>query len=177
MSSIIKCYGLLWRADWVSWNATPRSSNLLLGRNVRSKSQVVDMKDQTGIYVLYQGDNMVYVGQSGARQQKLYQRLKAHKSDHLSGRWDTFSWFGLRKVINNGAALAAPTKKAAHLTIAQALNEIEAVLIAAAEPRLNKNSGNVKKHTTQYVQIRDDERLGPTEPEMLRRILEQLDSK
>jgi hypothetical protein len=68
-------------------------------------------------------------------------------------------------------------KKEAHLTIAQALNEIEAVLIAAAEPRLNKNFGNVKKHTTQYVQIRDDERLGPTEPEMLRRILEQLDSK
>jgi hypothetical protein len=40
---------------------------------------------------------MVYAGQVGSGNQKL-DRLEQHRRDSLAGRWNKFSWFGLRRV-------------------------------------------------------------------------------
>lgn len=55
-----------------------------------------------------------------------------------------------------------------------ALNHIEAVLIASAEPSLNKQGGRFGKSAKRYLQIRDG-RLGPTESEMLRELWKRRD--
>ena len=53
-----------------------------------------------------------------------------------------------------------------------ALNQIEAALIASAEPSLNKQGGQFCKNR-KFLQVRD-ERLGPTEKEMIKFVYEQL---
>ena len=82
---------------------------------------------------------MIYVGQPGSGNQRLFGRLKRHRRDALAGRWDHFSWFGLRRVKANGELSTEKLKATA--TIATALNHMEAVLISAAEPSLNKQGG------------------------------------
>ncbi len=51
-----------------------------------------------GVYALYADYELVYVGQTGAGNQRLFRRLRDHKKDHLSERWNRFSWFGTQWV-------------------------------------------------------------------------------
>ncbi len=44
----------------------------------------------TGIYVLYNGDNIHYIGLS---KKSLRGRLKQHMNDRHSGKWDNFSFY------------------------------------------------------------------------------------
>lgn len=117
--------------------------------------------------MLYKGHDIIYVGQAGARNSKLFGRLKNHRKDFLANRWDRFSWFGLRRVLSSGK-LSTETDRA-KASIATALNHIEAVLIAAAEPSLNKQGGRFGRNTVRFLQSRD-ERLGPTQEQMLRAV-------
>ena len=52
------------------------------------------LHDRSGIYALYKGDDLYYVG-LGTR---LHSRLRRHLRDRLSGKWDSFSVFVIRKI-------------------------------------------------------------------------------
>jgi len=86
-------------------------------------------------------------------------RLPVHRergtylSDHLSERWDRFSWFGTQRVTNAGQ-LSVDTA-AVHEEIAAVLNILEATAIAIAEPRLNLQRGKWGD-AKQYFQICSD---------------------
>lgn len=110
---------------------------------------------------------MVYVGQAGAGNQKLFARLKNHTRDALSGRWNQFSWFGIRRVNNDGNLSAEAEGK--HSTHGEVLNHIEAILIHASEPKQNRQGGRFGEDVVQYLQRRD-ENLGPTAEEMVRHL-------
>ncbi|EED33289.1 hypothetical protein NOR53_1009 [gamma proteobacterium NOR5-3] len=71
-----------------------------------------------------------------------------------------------------GGQLAAENMRTTS-SVRVSLNQIEAVLLAASEPYLNKQGGRFGKRATQFMQIRD-ERLGITDSEMLREIWERL---
>jgi len=172
---IIQSYGLRWKEADVYWGI-PSNPGKLLGRPVGDTKLVpTDFREQIGIYILYSGNDLIYVGQAGAGKAKLLDRLKKHRQPKspLAGRWDSFSWFGLRRVINKGKALSQETMKTGSPTISMALNHIEAVLIAATEPSMNKQWGKFGGDTKRYLQVRDP-RL-TTSREMLEKILEQLD--
>ena len=84
---MILSYGLHWRTERVFWGR-PKVFGTLLGAASRStKARPVDFRLQRGIYVLYADYELVYVGQTGAGTDRLFNRLKIHKSDHLSERW------------------------------------------------------------------------------------------
>lgn len=107
MAEIIRSYGLLWSESDIHWG-TGRQPGKLLGVPARAKrSKPIDFREQIGIYVLYHGHDMIYVGQAGARNARLFNRLKRHKKDHLADRWDHFSWFGLQWVKTGGALSTA----------------------------------------------------------------------
>jgi hypothetical protein len=163
LSEIIRSYGLFWKADQVFWNSSSKNAALLC-HPARAKSRVVNIKDQVGIYVLYEGHQIVYVGQVGAGNSKLFSRLKRHRADHLAGRWDTFSWFGLRKILASGELSTESLRTTSSKRVS--LNQVEAVMIASAEPRLNKQGGRFGKNATKCVQVRDP-RLGKTDSEKL----------
>ncbi|BAS32834.1 integron gene cassette protein [Ralstonia phage RS138] len=75
--------------------------------------------------------------------------FKTHRADHLSERWNRFSWFGTQWVtqqhwLSNDTA-------AIHQTVGTTLNQLEAVSIAISEPRLNLQRGRWS-NATQYYQ-------------------------
>lgn len=56
-----------------------------------------------GLYVLYKGKNVVYIGKARTN---LAKRLRDHTADHLKNKWDAYSWFITRpKYISDCEAL------------------------------------------------------------------------
>jgi hypothetical protein len=146
---MIRSYGLHWHVDRVFWGK-PKSAGTLLGAASRSpRARAVDFRRQRGIYALYADYELVYAGQTGASNQRLFGRLKAHRIDHLSERWNRFSWFGTQWVTQSNE-LSMDTA-AVHQTVEAALNMLEAVSIAIGEPRLNLQRGRWGE-ATQYFQ-------------------------
>jgi len=107
-----------------------------------------------GIYILYEPIfTPVYIGQAGFGNADLMGRLRNHKNDHLRDRWSHFSWFGFRSV-NKDCSLSAKQSSESKTSInyADALDEIEGVLIEVLEPRLNKQGAKWQKTADEYVQ-------------------------
>jgi hypothetical protein len=162
---LIKNYGLFWSEKDVHWGAGSNAGTLLGVPAKNLTAEKIDFREQSGVYVLYADYQMVYVGQAGAGNQKLFARLKQHTRDALAGRWNQFSWFGVRKVNQNFSLAAEADGK--HSTHAEVLNHIEAILIHAAEPKQNRQGGRFGEDVVQYLQRRD-ENLGPTGDEMVK---------
>lgn len=151
---MIKSYGLHWHIERVEWGRQNVSGSLLGAASRSSKARSVDFREQRGIYALYGDYELVYVGQTGAGTDRLFKRLKAHKNDHLSERWNRFSWFGTQRVTQAGK-LSADTASLSQ-SVEATLNILEAVVIAVSEPRLNLQRGKWAD-ATQYFQWWDRE--------------------
>jgi hypothetical protein len=99
--------------------------------------------------LFYAEYELVYIGQTGAGEDRLFKRLKTHRNDHLSERWNRFSWFGTQRVLQS-ETLSTDTAAVSQKVVAP-LNVLEAVAIAIAEPRLNLQRGKWGE-ATQYFQ-------------------------
>ncbi len=149
---LIQNYGLFWKRDDVDWGSRGiGNQGKLLGRYAgRLRSPEVDFREQQGVYVLYDDNfKIVYVGQAGRGDQRLFSRLKNHKRDHLSQRWSRFSWFGVLPVQEGRLDLDF---KITVPDVAGVLNHIEAILLAAAEPPLNLQRGRFGSNVKQFIQ-------------------------
>lgn len=142
---IISSFGMFWRRDAVEWVATPR----LLGMQ-QIGATPVDFNKQLGIYLLYDGREVIYVGRSTER--PLGRRLFEHTSDRMSSRWDRFSWFGLLPVSEEGSLGSLP----ATFDAAKLIPALEAILIEALEPRQNRKRGD-DLAAVEYIQRVDPE--------------------
>lgn len=148
--NLVKSYGLFWEKEYVNWNTNSENGELL-GNLRGKKKQPVNFAEQVGIYILYEDYKLVYVGQAGAGDKKrLLDRLRSHTRDGLSKRWNQFSWFGFRKVLKNklGKDIYSNLNKEI------ILNTLEAILIDACEPVLNKQGGQWEnKELQKYRQV------------------------
>ena len=100
---LIRTMGLFWKRDDVFWGKQ-KNRGTLLGINPNTKKgEPTDFWSQIGVYALYADYHLAYIGQTSS----IGTRLREHLKDDLAGRWDTFSWFGVRKV-NKDSQLAAP---------------------------------------------------------------------
>ncbi len=155
---LIRNYGLFWRREHVFWGKGNNAGHLRGFRAKAKKAGLVDFRDQQGLYCLYDDNfSLIYVGQTGSSKGRLLIRIKRHTRDALSDRWTKFSWFGLRAVTKQGALSAE--NKAAHPNLPNVLDHFEAILIAAAEPPLNRQGGRFGKGVFQYLQYHDVDRL------------------
>lgn len=142
---IISSFGMFWRKDGIEWSRAPK----LLGMQ-QIGATPVDFHNQLGIYLLYDGREVIYVGRTTDR--PLGRRLYEHTIDRMSARWDRFSWFGLLPVSGTGALGSLPkTYDAAKLIPA-----LEAILIEALEPRQNRKRGD-DLAAVEYIQRVDPE--------------------
>jgi hypothetical protein len=146
---MIKNYGLHWQIDNVFWGWQKKQGTLLGAASKSKLAHPVDFREQRGIYALYANYELVYVGQTGAGDDRLFKRLKAHKTDHLSERWNRFSWFGTQWVTREHRLSSDIAE--VHATVEAALNTLEAISIAISEPRLNLQRGRWSD-ATQYFQ-------------------------
>ncbi len=126
----LKSFGMFWRRSEVIWAGKPK----LLGRQSSGASDV-NFAEQVGVYLLHDRERAIYVGRAA---DTLFARLKAHTADRLSGRWDRFSWFGLREVTED-AKLSDPATAWSHEVVIETL---EALLIESLEPPLNRKRGD-----------------------------------
>jgi hypothetical protein len=168
---LISNIGLFWREDYVFWGAGSQAGKLL-GVDARNVTgNVVDFRNQIGIYALYADYDLVYVGQVGAGNQRLMARLKQHRKDDLANRWNRFSWFGTRPITPTGDRLRAERGRF-HPTLLAVLNHIEGILIHVAEPALNGQGGRFGERVHRFQQVRD-ERLGLPDSELLRSLCQE----
>jgi len=142
-SPIVTSFGMFWRRDSVEWKAKAK----LLGKQASADTSV-DFSEQKGIYFLYDGRELIYVGR--ASDQPLGKRLFQHTTDRLTTRWDRFSWFGLRPVSEEGKLGALPDVYSSELLIPV----LEALLIEATEPRQNRKAGD-DWTDKEYMQVQD----------------------
>ena len=170
---LIRSIGLFWKRENVYWNSAPRNGRLLGVAKREKASGEINFRDQLGVYVLYAEYDLVYVGMTGTDEYSLYKRLKAHTRNDLSDRWDRFSWFGVRRVTKAGSLAERPQK--VRPSYMQAIEHMEAILIHAAEPPLNRQGGRFGESVIRYLQVRDTEKLGPTPEEMLKDIWDSED--
>src|SRR5690606_23098737 len=98
---LINAFGMYWQRNAVSWKNRP----VLLGYQ-QSGSRRVDFSEQGGVYLLHDATRVVYVGQAG--DMRLGARLLEHTRDRLNGRWDRFSWFGVKGVSEEGGLTDPP---------------------------------------------------------------------
>jgi hypothetical protein len=154
-------YGLFWRADRINWGSRGKGNEgRLLGRTSPT-SPPVDFRNQRGVYALYDDAfQMLYVGQAGYGNKKLYDRLHNHMSDHLAERWQRFSWFGIDPVDETEQKYVLVESEPQAPQVNQVLDHLEAILIAAAEPKLNRQGGkfgDAKKYHQKFVEQAEGE--------------------
>jgi hypothetical protein len=142
---IVSSFGMFWRRDAVEWGSSPK----LLGMQ-QIGATPVDFCKQLGIYLLYDGREVIYVGRTTER--PLGRRLYEHTLDRMSARWDRFSWFGLLPVSETGQLQELPSAYAA----SKLIPALEAILIEALEPRQNRKRGD-DLAAVEYIQKGDPE--------------------
>lgn len=142
---IVSSFGMFWRRDAIQWIATPK----LLGMQ-QLGSTPVDFNKQLGIYLLYDGREVIYIGRTTDR--PLGRRLFEHTLDRLAVRWDRFSWFGLLPVAESGELNDLPATYVA----AKIIPALEAILIEALEPRQNRKRGD-DLSAVEFIQREDPE--------------------
>lgn len=152
----LKNFGLQWEREAVQWSGTRGNAGHLSGIGpigVAKKNQVTaDFRNQIGIYILYNNDKAVYVGQAGSGGHDLFSRLKQHLTDHLADRWNKFSWFGIRNVNKDGTLSKATGELNRTLKSGDILDLIEGLMINVIEPPLNKQ-GARWGDIDQYYQV------------------------
>ncbi len=142
---VVTSFGMFWRREFVQWSTQPR---LLGAQQIGAKP--VDFCNQIGIYLLYDGREVIYVGRAAER--PLGRRLYEHGADRLSTRWDRFSWFGLLPVSDEGELGSLPRTFGSDRLVPA----VEAVLIEALEPRQNRKRGD-DLSAVEYLQEEDPE--------------------
>lgn len=142
---VISSFGMFWRRDSIEWITTPK----IIGfQQIGAKT--VDFCAQLGIYLFYDGREVIYVGR--ATERPLGKRLYEHTIDRLSTRWDRFSWFGFLPVSDEGAL--RPMAESYQAT--KIIPSIEAILVEALEPRQNRKRGD-DLSAVEYFQKDDPE--------------------
>jgi len=144
--AIITSFGMFWQRSAIQWNSTPK----LLGVQKLGSTTAVDFNKQLGIYLLYDGREVIYIGRTTDRPLGL--RLYEHTRDRLAVRWDRFSWFGLLPVSESGQLSDSPSIYEAEKIIPA----LEAILIEALEPRQNRKRGD-DLSSAEFIQYEDPE--------------------
>lgn len=140
----LRAFGMYWKRDAVIWRGRPK----ILGRQGLAATKV-NFANQIGVYLLHDRDRVIYVGRAT---DTLATRLMAHTMDRLGGRWDRFSWFGLRNVGPDGE-LVDTFVPWGQLVVIETL---EALLIESLEPPLNRRRGD-NFSGVEYIQMVDPE--------------------
>lgn len=93
------------------------------------------MRRYAGVYALYRRNRLYYVGLT----KNLWGRVRTHRRDRLSGKWDKFIIFRIRRV--------------------EYLKDLETLLQRVAEPPGNKKSGWVPRDADLNRVLREEYRM------------------
>ena len=132
--NLVPSYGMYWMRDAINWESKPK----LLG--VESTGALpIDLSEMRGIYMLYDGREVIYVGQAIDR--PIIKRLLEHTKNRLATRWNRFSWFGLDGIHPDSGKIIKQSKEFIS-DLHSLANVLEGILIEGLEPRQNRRQGD-----------------------------------
>ena len=130
--SFVGSHGIYWDRAQVDWSENrPQLLGVAPGEGIE-----VDFYSQLGVYILYDLHHPVYVGRS--TDHSVGEQLLVHTVDRLRGRWNRFSWFGIRGVTEQGK-LESPPSSADPTAV---ISTLEAILIEVLAPTQNGRGGD-----------------------------------
>lgn len=132
VSRLIQSYGMYWMRDGINWHSNTR----LLGVQSFGAGNI-DLSEMRGIYMLYDGREVIYVGQAT---DSILKRLIQHTKNRLATRWDRFSWFGIDVVGEDGKLVRINNNIVTNITAL--VDVLEGILIEGLEPRQNRRLGD-----------------------------------
>jgi hypothetical protein len=142
---LIRAYGEFWNPDAVYWGERGVGNRGRLEGRIRKRASNsswpavdVDMWGQSGIYVLYENFRPAYIGQAN---NSIGQRLKDHLTDRHAGRWDMFSWFGVKIVKQDGSLRNAPLGRG--IDVETLIKTMESLGIAMLDPPMNRRHESI----------------------------------
>lgn len=94
--NFITSFGLRWRRDATGWSDHRSRSDGLFGCSTVRSARFANHWDQHGLYVLYEGHRVEYVGIAT----RLGNRIRDHCFDIHNRHWDRFSWFGSSELVS-----------------------------------------------------------------------------
>lgn len=142
---LIRAYGENWDPELVDWGSVGGRRGSLRGDVGPLRKPVsCDVWDQVGIYVLLAEWKAIYVGKVTSRSQ-LGSRLRLHLRDDLAGRWDRFSWYGIRRINRTGSLAATPQNRI--VGPADIIDTLEALSIVVVEPARNRRFETIPNAT------------------------------
>lgn len=150
-NSLITAYGRFWDRDLWIQNKMDLYGNKFSQTKPKRIQGARCFSDDSGIYLLHKGYQVVYVGQATV----LKDRLADHTTDPLRNRWDSFSWFSLTE---NESHMQEDSSKT--LRIPKLLDTLEALLIETLGPERNSRAGN--GFDKEYEQIASSDYLSST---------------
>ena len=152
LRTFIRNYGLRWQRQLVDFKNPTSILGYALGDK---KKQAVDFAPQTGVYALYDGPELVYIGRAVKGERPLGSRLARHHVDPIkTDRWTNFSWFGFR-IVNKTLKLQ-PEALPKRLVSAEDVAELfEGLMIEFIAPRLNNRGGDLSR-VAKFNQIRPE---------------------
>lgn len=154
----LRSFGMYWQRGLIFWTGSPK----ILGRQGAGATEV-NFAEQVGVYLLHDRERVIYVGRA---EDTLFSRLKAHTADRLGGRWDRFSWFGLRDVQPSGSL----SESVVPWTQDVVVSTMEAVLIESLEPPLNRRRGD-NLSSVEYIQAQDPRVVDPAKQALIQQIM------
>lgn len=143
---LIRAIAEFWNPEIVNWGtvgAGNKGALLGLARPASGTDFEVDLWNAEGVYILYSEFRPIYVGQASA--ERTGPRLREHRSDRLAGRWDFFSVFCTSTLNRTKANTRAPGIRRVAPEVS--LDTVEAVLIAALQPPLNRRFNSIPDAT------------------------------
>jgi hypothetical protein len=138
---LIKAYGEFWNpflTDWAGQKLEGRAK-LQVTRDGEKKTvtHTINFWKATGIYVLYNDFNPVYVGKTTV----LGKRIADHLSDRFAGRWDMFSWYSVCKPnTSSGGVGKAVGRK---VSVDSVISTLETLGIFITDPALNRKRESI----------------------------------
>ena len=136
--------GIRWCRDLIEWSPSPE----ILGKRLAT-DQVIDFREQQGVFILYDGCDVVFVDHALWR--GLGVRLWEHTHDALADRWDSFSWFGLLPMEASGELGDLPET----YDSAVVASSLVRVLVEALEPKL-AHSRSRDLADVEYAQLQSE---------------------
>jgi hypothetical protein len=168
-------YGIFWKkGDFDDVKAVkgrrPRkkekSSTQFWGQNITGKRIIVDLKNQIGVYILFdKNKHVIYAGLAGRGKSSIYSRLYSHFKNDIDDRIEFYSWFGLKehnetsyeyRIFTTKQKKESSPVKIFHLNKGPKaesfgidkntlIQHLEALLIEVLEPSRNKRGADWKK--------------------------------
>ena len=144
---MIRAYGQFWNPDMVDWGSRGKGNQgSLMGSGTPKAGSVkkpipINCWKQRGVYVLHNNYKTVYVGRATGGNTCIGDRLRQHLSNHLEGRWDAFSWYGIDNVKADGGLRGFATRP---MKAEDIIKAYEAIAIIIADPPLNRRQESLK---------------------------------